>query len=405
MSGPQAPPPGPEPAGPDRPESDVPAAGPDSSAGPAAGPDAPAVSGRPTRDMGATGLRSGRWPPLTSHSPFVWGFFAAAGALSAWWLGGLVLRISSVLVLVVIAMFLAVGLNPLVEWLVGRGVRRAWAVLLVIFAVLVGITLFVVAIAPTVSDQITALSHNAPEWFDRLQRNRQIRELDAKYDVLDKAKDYVENGDLINNIFGGVVGFGLRILSLFGDTFIVVVLTLYFLASLPTLKRGLYQLAPASSRERVTVLGDRILRNVGGYVSGAFVVATCAGLSTFAFLVVNGLGQYALALALVVALLDVIPMIGATLGAIIVSAIGFATDIRTGLVCVAFYIVYQQLENYVIYPRVMSRSVDIPGWLTVIAALVGASLMGVVGALLAIPTAAALLLLVQEVVLPRQDAR
>ena len=116
----------------------------------------------------------------------------------------------------------------------------------------------------------------------------------------------------------------------------------------------------------------------------------CAGISTLVFLFIVGLGEYAVALALVVALLDVIPMIGATLGAVIVSAIGLATDLKVGIACIIFYIVYQQVENYLIYPRVMSKSVDIPGAITVIAALIGASLLGVVGALLAIPTAAAI---------------
>jgi predicted PurR-regulated permease PerM len=119
---------------------------------------------------------------------------------------------------------------------------------------------------------------------------------------------------------------------------------------------------------------------------------------------VVGLGEYAVALAAVVALLDVIPMIGATIGAVVVTSIGFATDPRIGLACLIFYIVYQQFENYVIYPRVMQRSVNVPGSITVIAALVGAGLLGVVGALLAIPTAAAILLLVREVWVPRQEA-
>jgi predicted PurR-regulated permease PerM len=123
------------------------------------------------------------------------------------------------------------------------------------------------------------------------------------------------------------------------------------------------------------------------------------------FLLIVGLGSYAVALAMVVALLDVIPMIGATIGAVIVCAIAFATDPKTGIIAVIFYIAYQQVENYLIYPRVMSRSVEIPGALTVIAALIGATLLGVVGALLAIPTAASVLLLVKESFLPRQEAR
>ena len=114
----------------------------------------------------------------------------------------------------------------------------------------------------------------------------------------------------------------------------------------------------------------------------------CAGISSLVFLFAVGLSEYAVALAFVVAVLDVIPMIGATIGAVVVIAIGFAEDPKIGIACVIFYVIYQQVENYVIYPRVMSKSVDIPGAVTVIAALVGAALLGVVGALLAIPTAA-----------------
>ena len=131
----------------------------------------------------------------------------------------------------------------------------------------------------------------------------------------------------------------------------------------------------------------------------------CAGLSSLIFLFIVGLGEYAVALAFVVMLLDVIPLIGATIGAVIVCAIAFATDVQAGILCVIFYVIYQQVENYVLYPRVMSKSVDIPGAVTVIAALVGAALLGVIGALLAIPTAAAILLITREVLVRRQDAR
>jgi predicted PurR-regulated permease PerM len=186
---------------------------------------------------------------------------------------------------------------------------------------------------------------------------------------------------------------------------VILVLTLYFLSSLDSTKNAIYRLAPASRRDRVSKLGDRVVDSVGGYVSGAVVVAACAGITSLIFLFSVGLGQYAVALAFVVLLLDVIPMIGATIGAVIVSAIGFATDYRIGIACVIFYVIYQQVENYLIYPRVMSRSVDIPGAATVIAALVGAGLLGVIGALLAIPTAAALLMITREVFIRRQDGR
>jgi predicted PurR-regulated permease PerM len=343
-------------------------------------------------------------PPL-EHTPFYVGFVGGLGFALALWLGLRVQAIGSVLILVLVALFLAAGLSPAVEFFIRRGLRRGLALLLVILLVLVAIALFVFAIVPVITDQVTAIGDNAPGWLDQLSHNRQIQQLNDKYDIIDRAKDYISSGDLLKQAFGGALNISLAILSLLGSIFVVVVLTLYFLASLPTIKKALYNLAPASRRDRVTRLGDEILRGVGGYVSGAFIVALCAGLSTLVFLFIVGLGEYAVALAVVVALLDVIPMIGATLGAIIVCAIAFATDVHSGIACVVFYVVYQQIENYLIYPRVMSRSVEIPGAVTVIAALVGAGLLGVIGALLAIPTAAAILLLVREVFVRRQDAR
>jgi predicted PurR-regulated permease PerM len=342
---------------------------------------------------------------LLQHSPVMLGFLLAVGALLAHWLGGLLLSVSGVLVLIVVALFLAAGLNPLVEMLGRRGLSRAWSVVVVITAVLAALALFLVALVPVITDQVTAIIDSAPGWFDSLRRNHTVQQLDDQFDLFKRAEDFVKKGSFGTQVFGGVVGVGMRVLSTLANGFIVVVLTLYFLASLPTIKRAAYRLAPASRRPRVQELGDQIVSNVGSYVSGAFIVGFCAGLSSLVFLFIVGLGEYAVALALVVALLDVIPMIGATLGAVVVTAIGFATEPKIGLACLIFYVVYQQLENYVIYPRVMSRSVDIPGSIIVIAALIGAGLLGVVGALLAIPTAAAILLIVREVFVPRQNVR
>lgn len=343
--------------------------------------------------------------PFEKRNPFYLGFVGALGALTAWFLFEAIIGIGSVLMLVVVSLFLACGLNPAVLFLERRGLRRSWACGAVIIAALGTVALFVVAIVPVITDQVTTLTANVPGWLDELERNKKVQELNDEYDVLDKIQDFVADGDFVSGLFGGALGFGLRILSALFNAFIVIVLTLYFLASLETTKDAMYRLAPASRRDRVSRLGDRVIRNIGGYVSGAFLVALCAGITSLAFLIVIGLGEYAVALAFVVALLDVIPMIGATLGAVVVSAIAFATDLNMGIACVIFYVIYQQVENYVIYPRVMKKSVDVPGAVTVIAALVGTALLGIVGALLAIPTAAALLLISREVVVKRQDVR
>ncbi len=344
-------------------------------------------------------------PRFDRHSPFYIGFFGGLGFVLAGWLFGQFERIGGVLILIVVSLFLAAGLNPAVEWFERRGMRRSVAVTMVIVLFLVGVGLFVLAIVPVITEQVTQITDNAPGWLDQLQRNKRVQELDDRFNVIDKVRDYVQNGNFGQSIFGGVLGLGLRLLGALANGFLIIVMTLYFLSSLDATKGALYRLAPASRRERVTKLGDRVVESVGGYVAGAFVVAACAGISSLIFLFIVGLGQYAVALAFVVAILDVIPMIGATIGAVIVSAIAFATDVKIGLFCVIFYLIYQQVENYVLYPRVMSKSVDIPGAVTVIAALVGTALLGVVGALLAIPTAAAILLIVREVFIRRQDAR
>lgn len=343
--------------------------------------------------------------PFDRRSPFYIGFVGGLGLLLAYWLFQALIGIGSVLLLVVVSFFLAAGLNPSVEFLERRGIRRSFACALVIVAAIGMLALFIVAIVPVIADQIRLLTDNAPMWLDELQENQKVQELNDEYEIVDKAKDFVANGDFISTLFGGALGFGLKIVSALFNAFIILVLTLYFLASLNTTTHAIYRLAPASRRERVTKLGDKVIHNIGGYVSGAFVVALCAGISSLVFLWFTEVREYAVALAFVVAVLDVIPMIGATLGAVVVCAIAFATDVKSGIAAVIFYVIYQQIENYVIYPRVMGRTVDLPGAVIVIAALVGTALLGVVGALLAIPAAAAVLLVIREVVVKQQDQR
>ncbi|WP_300681985.1 AI-2E family transporter [Nocardioides sp.] len=348
-------------------------------------------------DLGTPGPRFDR------KAPYLYGLLLGLGLLTALAIGNVFTSISGVLVQILVAFFIAAGLNPSVNFFERRGLKRPWAVTVVITCVLLALVLFFVAFVPVISDQVRSITNNAPAWLDQLQTNRHVQDLDNQYHIIEKIKEYVTKPDFVSNIFGGAVGVGLAVLGAFFNAFVIFVLTLYFLAGLETTKSAAYRLAPASRRDRVSKIGDQVIKGVGGYVSGAFIVALCAGVSTAIFLMIVGMGDYAIALAFVVFLLDVIPMIGATIGAVIVSAIAFATDPKVGIACIIFYIVYQQVENYVIYPRVMSRSVDIPGSVTVIAALIGASLLGVVGALLAIPTAAAVLLITREVFIRQQD--
>ncbi len=342
---------------------------------------------------------------LLRHSPFNIGFLGALGAVTAVFLTQQILSISSILILIVMAMFLAVGLNPTVEWFMTHGMRRGLSVLLVLFVVLTVLALFVVAVAPVISEQIAQITRSSPGWLDDLQTNRHVQDLDAKYDVIERARDYASSGDFGENVFGGALGVGLAVLSAVANFLIVLVLMIYFLSSLPSIKHSLYSLAPASRRRRVSELGDRIIRSTGAYVAGAFLVAVLAGISTLIFTFIVGLGDYAFALAFIVGLLSLIPVIGSVISAVIITLLGLTISPTTALVTFIYYMAYQQLEAYVIYPRIMVRSVDIPSSVTVIAALVGGTLLGVVGALLAVPVAAALLMLHREVFLKRQNAR
>jgi len=188
------------------------------------------------------------------------------------------------------------------------------------------------------------------------------------------------------------------------SVFTVLVLTLYFLSSLPTIKRAAYAMVPASRRPRVAILAEEIMRRVGSYAIGQVLVATINACCSYLMMKIVGI-PYAAVLAVVVGLLGLIPMVGATLGALVVALVALFGDPVRALIALTYFLVYQQIENYLISPRIMQRTVSVPGAVTIIAAMVGGALAGVLGALLAIPTAAGLLLLYEEVLVPRQAAR
>ncbi|NOL43930.1 AI-2E family transporter [Kribbella sandramycini] len=352
----------------------------------------------PDEGMGKPG------PPLQRSNPFVFGFFAALGVLVAWGLWNALGHARSVLILLLVSMFIAVGLNPLVEWFMRRGLKRGLSVGVVFLLVILAVAGVGFAIVPVVTDQINGLIKNAPEWLDLLTKSKTLNELNDRYQFIKKAQEYIQDPALAQRAFGGILGVGKVVAGALFNTFTILILTLYFLASLPSVKRAAYSLVPRSRRNRVAILGDEVLTRVGGYVSGQFTVALCAGVFMFIFLEIVGLRDYAVALAIVVMFCAFIPMVGGLIGVVVVALIGFTDGLWVGIACLIYGIVYQQIENYVVAPRIMRRAVDIPGAVTVIAALLGGALLGVVGALLAIPSAAAILLIIREVWVRKADA-
>ena len=355
------------------------------------------------------GGRNGRGPgsrrpgrPLRRSHPYYVGFVGGLGLILAYYLAQALVSLTSVLVLIVIALFLAVGLNPFVERLTARGLQRRWAVLIVAGTCLLLFAGFVTAIAQPLAEQTTGLIASLPQHLEQVGRNATVRRLDAKYNVVGRLQSLLAQADTAKMIAGGILGFGEFLISSVFKAFTVLVMTIYFLGSLPTIKQSTYQLIPASRRDRVGELADGVLERVGGYVSGAVTVAALAGLASYLMLAVLNV-PYMLPLALLIALTDFVPLVGATIGALIVTLVVLFDSPVKAVVVGIFFIVYQQFENFVIYPRVMARSVDVPPMIAVIAALIGAALLGVVGALLAIPLSAGLAYIVREVLLPRQD--
>ena len=342
-------------------------------------------------------------PPLNWRNPFLIGFLGGLGLLLAYSLFLGLRNAASILVLIFIALFLAIGLNPAVTRLRAWGVPRAGAVTIVALTVLALLAGGLIALIPPLVTQATQLINNVPDFIESLQRNQTINELIQRYDIVNRVQSAL-NAGTIGNALGGVVGGAKLLFGTIFNVLTVLVLTIYFMASFDRIKESTYALVPASRRARVRLLTDEILSKVGAYIVGALAIAVLAGLSTFVFAMFVGL-VYPFALAVVVAVFDLIPQIGATLGAIIVSLVGVATSLTTGIICVVFFVIYQQVENYLIYPNVMRRSVKVSDVAAVVAALLGVALFGVIGALVAIPLVAAIQLIVREVVIPSQEVR
>ncbi|GAA0465828.1 putative PurR-regulated permease PerM [Actinoplanes campanulatus] len=342
-------------------------------------------------------------PPLNRRNPFLLGFLFGLGLILAYTLFLGVRNAASILVLIFIALFLAIGLNPAVTRLRGWGLPRGAAVAVVALSVVLLLVGGLVALIPPLVTQTTELINNAPEVVESLRRSRTVNDLVQRYDIATKVQGAV-NAGTIGNALGGVVG-GARLL--FGTIFnilTVLVLTIYFMAAFDRIKATGYRLVPASRRERVALLTDEILSKVGAYMVGALAIAVLAGVCSFGLALALGLA-YPFALAVVVAICDLIPQIGATIGAVVVSLVGFAESVTAGIVCIVFFIVYQQMENYLIYPRVMRRSVRVSDVAALVAALVGVGLFGVIGALVAIPMVAAIQLIMREVAIPSLEDR
>lgn len=344
--------------------------------------------------------------PLNIEHPFYFGFLATSGALVALTLLRALQSASQVFVLLIISLFLAMGLNPAVRALEKRKVNRGAAVASVVALALFIVTLAAFIVLPPVIKQVNEFLNGAPQLIDSLGNNRSLARLNQEYGLIDslqgKFEEYIKNGKLISGAFGGVLGVGKTVLSGALSALTVIALTLYFLTSLPSVTAFIYRLVPASRRTRVEKIGDAIIFQVGAFVGSQVLIALFASIFVSILGFILGL-PYALALGVLTLFVALIPLVGHFIGGTIVSLVALTQSPTKGLLAIILYTAYVQIENYVITPRIMKRTLSIPGLVTITAALLGTSLLGLVGGVLAVPIAAAILLIMNEVIFPKSD--
>jgi predicted PurR-regulated permease PerM len=344
--------------------------------------------------------------PVSTSNPFYFGFMVTAGALIAFTLLQALASASAVFILIIISLFLAAGLNPAVLFFQNRGLKRGASVGAVMGLVLLFVAAFIAIAAPPLIDQGNQLVNNAPQLVRDLNNNAFINDLNIRYGVIDslqtRVDSVIKDGQFAITAFGGVIGVGKAVVSGLVSTFTILVLTLYFLAALPQVVQISLRFVPATRRDRVSKLSNAIIARVGSFVGGQGIIAILAALFILIMGLIIGM-PYTAPLAMVVLVCGFIPLVGHFIGMSIVTLVSLTKSPTTALVALGSYIIYVQIENYVITPKIMRKSLAIPGLVTIIAALLGTSLLGLIGGLLAVPIAAAVLLIIDEVVFPRAD--
>jgi predicted PurR-regulated permease PerM len=304
--------------------------------------------------------------------------------------------VRAILVRVLVALFIAVSLDPAVRWLARRGVRRGVAVTL-IFLVAFGLAAgFLLSVIPPLVTQFRSLVDDLPGYLSRLQdRSARFRELNDRFNVSQQLEGLV--GTLPSRVGSGVLGVTSRVFGAVFNTLTVLVFTIYFMADMPRIRSGVVRLFPVERRARARQVVDLVVDKVGGYMIGNIIISIIAGVASYIAFTILGV-PFQVPLAFLIAVCDLIPMIGATLGAVIgVTVALFTTDLWPTVVLVAaFFLAYQQLENYVIAPRVLKTTVELGAAAVLIAGLIGGTVLGLVGALMAIPVAAAVNVLLNE---------
>lgn len=342
------------------------------------------------------------------------GLFGGLGVLVAVAIGNGLVTLATILTYVGAALFLALGVDPAVSFLEKRKVPRPLAIVIVLALILGVFAGFIFAIIPVIADQVGALISRIPDLIEALENQEQVAawwESTVPWLPYDQAFETVQ-GWFTSNIEGITTGVLSTVVAVASGAFgglIVLILMLYFVASLKGIKRALYQLVPASKREKFIDISEQISDSVGRYVVGQISLGAANGILTFLFLTVLGwiLGdpiEYTALLAFIAFLFSLVPLVGTISGSVVITAFVLFFDGWPAVLIVGiWYLIYMQVEAYILSPNIMNRAVKVPGVVVVIAALAGGTLLGLLGALVAIPVAASILLIVKQVLIPRQN--
>ena len=326
--------------------------------------------------------------------------------VAVWVLIHVVVIARAVIVYVLIAIFLTLAINPLVEWFQRHGVpRRGWAATAAFLLVLIALAAIGAAFVPTLVRNVNHFVEAVPGYVHDLTKGRgRLGFLETKYHVVERLDHYVKHGGAkkLLGLSGAAISVTKGVLNFIIGSVTVAFLTFFMLLEGPDWMERLYGLLPQESQPRWRAVGHGIYRQVGGYVTGNLAISLIAGsLTTFALLLLGV--PFAVALGLLVGLLDLIPLVGATIAAIIVCSVAFLHSVPAGIVMIVFFIVYQQFENHVLQPLVYHRTVALSPLAILVAVLVGAELAGVLGALAAIPVAGAIQVLIVDFLRARRE--
>ena len=318
----------------------------------------------------------------------------------------LLTNVGSLITWISIALFIALGLDPVVRFLMRRGLNRPLAVTSTMVGLLAIFGGFMALIIPTLITQITQFISRAPEIVDNFLNSAWVKQIDAQYAVSSRINTEVERffGDsgAVTNVFGGVLGVSQTVAQSMFGVLIVLVLAIYFLASLPGMMSFSLRLVPRSKRNRADQIITRITRSVGNYVMGQASVAVLNALVALILMTLLKV-PFAALLTLLVAMLAFIPLVGAVIAGVLVTLVTLTLGWQTALIYAICYFGYLQVEAYFISPRIMNKAVAVPGAVAVISVIAGGTLVGITGALMAIPVAASAMILLREVFIARQD--